>query len=105
MKTLRFALIAAILSFAMISYAGSTPTTPVKKVVHITLAQALTEPGLVAAMYEQLSMSFLKLEQPGFYSATVKYTGAIYKIYATREAWVRFFINKPVLVSVTKLHQ
>ena len=105
MKTLRFALIAAILSFAMISYAGNKQSPPAKKIVHITLAQALTEPGLVAAMYAQLNMSFLKLEQPGFYSATVKYTNCIYKIYAPRQAWIRFFINRTVLVSSTSTHE
>ncbi len=95
MKTLKLAMIAAILSFAMISYAGVKPTPQqAKKVVKITLTQALKEPGLVNAMHKQLRMSFLQVEPHGLYIATVRYNLVVYKIYGTRTAWVRFFISK-----------
>ena len=95
MRTLKFAWIETILSYAMISYAGNKQSPRVKKILRITLTQALTEPKLAKAMYAQLNISFLRLEQPGFYSATVKHTGIVYKIEGTRNEWVRFFVNKP----------
>ena len=104
MKTLRFALIAAILSFAMITYAADKKE-PVKKTVKITLVQAYKVPGLVTAMRAQLSITFLKLEQPGLYSATVRYNQAIYVVVATRAAWIRFFLNKAKKGEVNILQQ
>ena len=95
MRTLRFKLITTILSYKMISCAGNKRSPQVKKIIRITLARALTEPKLVKAMYAKLSINFLKLEQPGFYSATVTHTGVVYWIDGSRNAWVRFFVNKP----------
>jgi len=93
MKTLKLALVAAIISFAMISYGGIKPApTQAKKVVKISLRLALTEPGLVIAMRAQLKISFLKVEPQGLYVGTVKYNQVVYKIYGTRTAWVRFFL-------------
>ena len=92
MKTLKLAMIAAILSFAMISYAGVKPEHA-KKVVKITLTQALKEPGLVNAMHAQLKVRFIQVEPNGLYVATVRYNLVIYKIYGTRTAWVRFFLS------------
>ena len=95
MKTLKLAMIAAILSFAMISYGGIKPTPhQAKKVVKITLTQALKEPGLVNAMHTQLKISFLQVEPNGLYVATVRYNLVVYRIYGTRTAWIRFFISK-----------
>ncbi len=95
MRTLRLKLITTTLSFAMIGYKGNKHFPRVKKILRITLAQALIEPKLAKAMYAQLSINFLRLEQPGFYSATVKHTGVVYKIDGARDAWVSFFVNKP----------
>ena len=94
MKTLKLTMIAAILSFAMISYAGVEPTPPVaKKVVKITLTQALREPGLVNAMHNQLTVQFLQVEPQGLYVGTVRFNRVVYKIYGSRTAWIRFFFN------------
>ena len=102
MKTLKFAMIAAILSFAVISYAGVKPQKDhAQKLIKITLTQAVKEPGLVAAMQDQLSMAFLKVEPHGQYTALVKYNLNIYKIYGTRPAWIRFFISTPTPVPVS----
>jgi hypothetical protein len=94
MKTLKLVLVAAILSFAMISYAGIDPSTQTaKKVMKIELKKALKDPGLVNAMHAQLKISFLMVEQNGLYTATVRYNKVVYIIYGTRTAWVRFFLN------------
>jgi len=94
MRALKLAMVAAILSLAMVSYGGIKPTVNAKKVVKISLRQAQTEPGLVIAMRAQLKMSFLKVEPQGLYVGTVKYSNVVYKIYGTRTAWVRFFISQ-----------
>jgi len=105
MKTLKLAMIAAILSIAMISYAGVDPKPNAKKIIKITLTQALQNPGLTAAMYDQLDMGFLKLEHPGLYSATVSFNKNVYKVYAKHKEWVRFFRNKPIgIVGVNNIH-
>ena len=94
MKTLKLTMIAAILSFAMISYAGVDPKPQqAKKVVKITLTQALKEPGLVNAMHAQLKMQFLQVEPNSLYIGTVFYTNVVYKIYGSRTQWIRFFLN------------
>ena len=105
MKTLRLAMVAAILSLAMISYAGVKPTTTGKKVVKISLRQAQTEPGLVNAMHAQLKISFLKVEPKGLYVGTVYYSNVIYKIYGTRTQWVRFFLTTTIKVGPTGTHK
>lgn len=93
MKTLKFAMAAAILAFAMICYAGEEPTTQAhqKKVVKITLSQAINEPGLVAAMQDQLDPSMLQDEPNGFYVGVVYYNKVVYRIYGTLRGWKAFF--------------
>ncbi|MEN8224092.1 MAG: hypothetical protein ABFS05_01930 [Bacteroidota bacterium] len=104
MKNLKLVLVAAILSVAMISYAGQKPPQA-KKVIKITLTQALTNPGLVRAMYDQIDPSFLKLEKPGLYSAIVTYNHNIYLVVGKRKAWLKFFVYKPIFVSKNVVHQ
>ncbi len=95
MKALKLVLIATIVSFAFMSFAEK-PTHPSKdNVIKITLEQALTNPGLVCAMYQQLTPALLRVEQPGLYVGTVKYRFRTIKIRGTREGWVEFFRNKP----------
>lgn len=92
MKALRLALVAAILSFAMVSYAGIKPT-PVN-VVKITLKEALHDPGLQAEMRAQLKFNSLKVVKPGVYVGVVTYHKTVYQIHGTRTEWVRFFLSK-----------
>ena len=63
MKALKFAMVAAILSFAVISYAGIKPKAQASKYVRISLISALQDPGLKAVMYDQCCMKFLKYEK------------------------------------------
>ena len=89
MKTMKIALIAALVCFVAMSYAKEEPKT--YKLVKISLEQAKKDPGLVAAMKFQLDTEFLKIEHPGWYIGVVKYRNATYVIYGTRNAWLRFF--------------
>ena len=106
MKTLKFALIAAILSFALISYGGIEPR-PAKKMVKISLHKACQDPGLRAAMYDQVRAEFLKLEKPGLYYAFVYHNNCVYRVSAKHKEWIRFLKSKPTgtgLVGIQNTH-
>ena len=96
MKTLKLALIATILSFAMISYAGNDTEKPqAKKIIKISLTQAMKVPGLVTAMHEQLNINILKQEPEAvnLFSAKVRYNFNYYKVIGTHASWARFFLD------------
>ena len=95
MKTFKLSMIVAILTLALVGYANAD-NKPVKttKVVKITLAKALEEPGLVLAIRDQVTLALLGIEHNNLYVATVVYNRVVYKIYGTRAAWIKFFLNK-----------
>ena len=92
MKTLKFAMVAVILAFAMIAYAGVGPSTqtPAYKVVKISFAQAIEDPGLLEAMMVQLHVSMLWDDVP-VYIGRVVYHEMNYWIYGTVDEWEWFF--------------
>lgn len=93
MKTLKFAVIALIVAFTMVSLANaddfkSKPNF--KKVVNITLTKALENPGLEAAMYAQIDENDV-LNAPNYVLIfEVNYEGSVYRITGTRPQWLRF---------------
>ena len=91
MKKMKFALVAAIVSLAMLSYAADIPDRP-GRIVKISLEQAQTNPGLVKAMYDQLNDDFLELDKPVYY-AIVKYCGKTFLIFGSKKAWTKFFLR------------
>ena len=105
MKTLKLAMVAAILSLAMISYAGVKPTPTAKKVVKISLRLAQTNPALVKSMCAQLTFSQLKAIPKGPYVGLVYHREVIFKIYGTRTQWIRFFLNTATKVGPTGTHK
>jgi len=96
MKTLKSILIATIVSVAFMSFAEN-PAHPPKEnnVIKITLDEALTDPGLVCAMYQQLTPVMLKPEGNGLYFGRVKYKFEIFEIRGTRDGWILFFRERP----------
>jgi hypothetical protein len=101
MKTLKFALIAALVACTMVSLANADgfKSKPVfKKVVNLDFEKAMTCPGLVAAMYEQIDRNEAMGTPTNIYYAKVVYQGNIYRIKGTREQWIRFFNIKKVNV-------
>ena len=97
MKTLALTIMTAIMALAMVTYAGNTQKPGHANVIKITLQKAMEEPGLVAAMHKQIDISLLKPDQKGLYTAYCVYNKNVYKIYGTREAWVKFFLNKKIV--------
>ena len=94
MKTLKLALVATLVAFAMISVsrADEFKAKPkFKKMVTVTIEQAVQDPGLTAAMYAQLNPADVLYFPSLPYYGEVKYNGAIYRISGTRTQWIRFF--------------
>ncbi len=94
MKTLKLALVATFVAFAMVNAASADgfkgKPAPVK-VVNISLEKAMQYPGLVAAMYTQIDKRALLNTPSLLITAEVKYDGTLYRITGTRDEWIRFF--------------
>jgi hypothetical protein len=96
MKTLKFAMIAALVACTMmsLSYAdGFTGKPKPIKSVNLTLEKAFTLPGLVWAMYEQIDKDDFLNNTQAILVAEVVYKGICYRISGTREQWIRFFLK------------
>ena len=95
MKTTKFVLIAAILSFALMSFTTNEPVSlsadPGTLANKMALRTAMQNFDLVKAMHEQIDQSFLQVDQPGPYVARVKYKRVTYAIYGSLDEWKRFF--------------
>jgi hypothetical protein len=105
MKTLKIALIATLVAFTMVSlsYADGFKEMPkFKKVINLSVEKAIQNPGLVRAMYQQISMEeFLEANQET-YVAMVYYQGNTYRISGTYTQWMRFFTMDGVPAGNTK---
>lgn len=101
MKTLKFTVIAVLVAFTMASLASPDgfkgKPVPFKKVVNISLEKALGNPGLVAAMYDQVSKEEILNSMSYIFVAEVAYDGNIYRIAGTRPNWLRFIYKKGIL--------
>ncbi len=97
MKTVKIAVITLVLAFAALSIVnadGFVKKPPAKKIIHVTLVQAVQNPDLVIAMYQQLDPSFLITNQYS-YTKVVLFHNYLVSITGTHEQWVLFFRAKP----------
>ena len=97
MKTLKFALIAALVACTMVSlsYADGFKEKPkFIKVVNLTLEKAVQIPGLALAMHAQIDKDELLNGSQHTYVAEVTFNGTHYRISGTLEQWIRFFRMK-----------
>jgi hypothetical protein len=104
MKTLKLALVATLVAFAMVTVAnadGFKSKPRVGQAVNLTIEKAMQNAGLVAAMHEQISPDILHFPLPPIV-AEVKYNGNLYKISGTRTEWLRFFRMTGIFPSETK---
>jgi len=91
MKTLKFALIAAILSLALAGY-STDHKIKVVRTIKISIDKACDERGLVRAMYVQLDEAIVLKERSKIYVARVKYNNNLYLIFGTQKEWESFFL-------------
>ena len=99
MKTLKFAVIAVLVAFTMVSLANADDfksKPKFKKVVNISLDKAMDNPGLLTAMYDQIDKNEI-LNMPNYICIfEVNYEGSVYRITGTRPEWLRFIRVKGV---------
>jgi hypothetical protein len=102
MKSLKFALVAAIVACTMVSLAYADgiqekprpiPMPGVKKIVNIDFQKALTCPGLVKAMYQQVTKDEILHSQSHIFFAMVTYDGNTYRIKGTLDQWFKFLMR------------
>ena len=107
MKTLKLALVASLVAFLMVNAASadgfkSKPKFGLK--VALSIEQAMQNPGLVAAIYNQISPEDLLNYGLPPYIVVVKYNAAQYLISGSREQWLHFFrirgVSPPVKVKL-----
>jgi hypothetical protein len=97
MKTLKFALIAALVACTMVSlsYADGLKEKPKPlKVVNLSLEKAIHVPGLIVAMYAQINEDELLKNIQHMYVAEVTFQNTLYRISGTFGQWARFFRMK-----------
>jgi hypothetical protein len=100
MKTLKFAMIAALVACTMVSLASAEGfKIKPKKALNLTYEKAIQNPGLVAAMYQQLDAEDFVNNTQHYLVAEVIYNETLYRITGTLGQWIRFFSwkwNSPV---------
>jgi hypothetical protein len=102
MKTLKLALIALFVATAMVNQAAADEFRgKPKKAVNITFDRAVKNPGLVAAILDQVDPKFMNtIEQ--LYVIEVIYNGALYRILGSRQSWLKLFRPDPIPVGIKK---
>ncbi len=94
MKTLKFALIAALVTCTMVSLASAdgykTKPKPIK-VVNLTLEEAVHIPGLVVAMYKKLDKDDFPINIQHTYVTEAVYLGSLCTLALILHAVKRFF--------------
>jgi hypothetical protein len=102
MKTLKFAMIAALIACTMVSLAstdGFKSKPKMIRVLNLTIEKAVQNPGLVVAMHQQIDKNELLGTLQHYYVTNVTYNGVTYRISGTLSQWLRFFgltIEPPV---------
>lgn len=94
MKAMKLALVAILIASTAVCFANADGFHgKPNKVISCTLAKALTDPGLVAAMHAQLNPDFLNNNQL-VYTVNVYYGGNLYRISGSEIQWRLFFNPK-----------
>ena len=93
MKTMKLVLVAAFVSFTMMSFATATvgKARPDSK---IAIENALMDRVISDAMNYQISEDLIAVERQGFYYAKVRVGNTIVTVYGDFEAWQQYFIQR-----------
>ena len=94
MKTLKFAMIAAFISCMMLSFCyadGFKEKPKFRKAVTLAYEKAVQNPGLLAAMEQQIGFEELMGPHQDYYVAKVVYLGVVYQISGSYYQWMNFF--------------
>lgn len=95
MKSLKLAMIAGIVAITMVgaANAGIAPSSNkiTGKVINITLQQAMSDLGLVAAIVRQVSLDEVLKSHSDIFVARVLYKNYTFEITGSRNQWILFF--------------
>ena len=103
MKIKKLAMIATILVIGAMSIptASAVMVESAEKIavlteIRLTFDEAMEDPGLVEAMYEQLDISLLasSVTKKNWYVASVEYDDAKYRIRGSYNEWMEFFYKR-----------
>lgn len=96
MKATKLVMIAAILTVAMLSQTAEATSKPKvgEKPIHLTFEEAMTDPGLVQVMYQQLNHHFLNWIDGVDYTASIVYVGISIYVTGTYTEWYQFFLMR-----------
>ncbi len=99
MKATKFVLVAALMSFVMMSFAQSESARNSNPfAVKISISKAMENPGLVKAMYRQIDEKTVLAGEPaGYITAQVSYGHVTHFIYGKYSEWLRFFVIDKML--------
>lgn len=89
MKIIKISLITLFLAFAMVNL-SSAGKLSYKKVMNLTLSQAIEDPALATAMHTQLNDGFLSSNDP-YYTVLVNYKNYVVRITGSYLEWKAFF--------------
>jgi hypothetical protein len=104
MKTLKLALVATVVAFAMVTvtYADDFQSkVKPTKVIILSLDKVMSVPGLAGAILIQVNPADFLGGTQLVYVAQVNYNGAIYRISGTLMQWLNFFKlkDKPPVIN------
>ena len=93
MKTMKFLLVIAAVSFASVIFASEHPD---KKsfTVSISVEKAMNCKALCSEMIKHLNPEFLFKEKKQLYFTTIRFRNITYVIYGKHNEWVSFFNMK-----------
>jgi hypothetical protein len=102
MKATRLVVIAAIVTVAMLSQTAEATSKPKpgERPIHLTFEEAMTDPGLVQVMYQQLNHKFLIEILDGIdgdYTARIVYLGIRIYVTGTYIQWHQFFLLRKLV--------
>ena len=101
MKTTKFVLIIALLSFGAMVFSHEAVKPRITK---IALERAMQNKTICKAMYEQLNMNdVLQSDRAGFYTALVKANDKLYLVYGKYYEWLNFFYHGKIVQPLPKL--
>jgi len=98
MKKVKLILIAVVFATAFVNtaQADGSKMEQGRNIIKLTLLQAIQDPGLVTAMYQQLNGGFLGGPGITYITLTVRYHNHVYLISATQDQWNIFFTYKGI---------
>jgi len=91
MKTLKFVLVAAFISFSMMGYSHIGYNPGIAN-LNVAIETAMSNSELLLDMFHQINEDMIKGEHRGFYIARVLHKGQTYLIHGDLEAWEAYFI-------------